>query len=96
VDGLSDVAGNDGADLLLAVTEDGLGARSLGGSGAHGPVVRDLRKVATVAGERGPVQVKDVEVKIDGSWRRENLRAVAFVQRAKTLEILGAGSVGLP
>ena len=98
LEGLSDVTGSDGADLMLAITEDGLGSRSLGGGhgGAHGPVVRDLRKLTTFAGERGTVQLKDVELKLDGAWRRENLRAVAFVQRTKTLEILGAGSVGLP
>ena len=101
VDGLADVGGSGALDLMLAVTEDGLAAQALGGDGArrggvHGPVVRELRKVSTLGGgTRGPVQVSDVVVHVDGSWRRENLRAAAFVQREKTLEILGAGVISL-
>ena len=35
------------------------------------------------------------ELRLEGAWRRENLRAVAFLQRAKSLEILGAGAISL-
>jgi hypothetical protein len=95
IDGLADAHGRDAADLMLAVTEDGLSGSGdgMGRAGAHGPIVRELRKVSSVSGASGQVQVKDVEVKVDGSWHRENLRAVAFVQRTRTLEILGAGAV---
>jgi hypothetical protein len=96
VEGLGDTVAKEGAvDVMLAVTEDGLSRRGdrMGASG-HGPVVRDLRKVGIVSGPSA--QVKDVEVKIDGSWRREKLRVVAFVQRPRTLEILGAGVLPMP
>ncbi len=101
VDGLANLGGSDAVDVMLAVTEDGLGGRGLGNegggrAGVHGPVVRELRKLATFSGAtRGPAQVNDVAVAVDASWRRENVRAVAFVQRAKTLEIVGAGVVSM-
>jgi hypothetical protein len=101
LDGLADVGKTDLLDLMLAVTEEGLAPHALGGenrgrTGVHGPVVRELRKVSTVSGGAGsPVQVRDVAVNVDSSWRRENVRAVVFVQRVKTLEIVGAGMVSM-
>jgi len=102
VDGLAELGGSDALDLMLAVTEEGLSSHALGGesngrAGVHGPVVRELRKVSTVSGSggRAPVQVKDVAVNVDASWRRENVRAVAFVQRPRTLEIVGAAVVSM-
>ena len=101
VDGLAELGGSDALDLMLAMTEEGLashatGGESIGHAGAHGPVVRELRQVSTVSGgARGPVQVKDVAVNVDASWRRENVRAVAFVQRTKTLEIAGAAVISM-
>jgi hypothetical protein len=92
-------SGGETVDVMLAVTEAGLSTRVPAGENAgttvvHGPVVRELRRVSSVGGNtRGPVMVKDVEVNVDPSWRRENLRVVAFVQRQKGMEILGAGAV---
>ena len=85
------------ADVLLALTEDNIGSQGAGSAraGAHGPIVRELRKVGTAGGSSGPVQIKDVDVKIDGAWRRENVRAVAFVQRPRSLEIGGAATISM-
>lgn len=95
--GIADVGGSDAIDVVLAITEDGLTSReSSAGTVVHGPVVRELRRIASVAGNaQGPFLVKDVEIAIDGSWRRDRLKAVAFLQRSKTLEILGAGVISL-
>lgn len=100
VDGLAELGGSDTLDLMLAVTEDGLSPHgsneSVGHAGVHGPVVRALRQVATVGGgTRGPFQVKDVAVDLDSSWRRENVRAVAFVQRTRSPEIAGAAAISM-
>jgi hypothetical protein len=97
VEGLAEAGAKEAADLLLAVAEDGISGTDnrMARGGVHAPIVRDLRKVASVSGANGPAHLKDVEVKIDGAWRRENLRAVAFVQRPRTLEIIGAGAVSL-
>jgi hypothetical protein len=93
-----DALPDDGpADVVLVLTEDSLTTQGTGTAraGAHGPIVRELRKIGTAGGSRGPVQIKDVDVKIDGSWRRENVRAVVFVQGSKSLEIAGAGAVSM-
>jgi len=88
------------ADVWLAVTEEGLSTavprgENAGATLAHGPVVRTLDKVQPLAaGTRGAV-VKEVEVTVLPAWRREGLRAVAFVQRRGTLRITGAGAVSL-
>jgi hypothetical protein len=88
------------ADVWLAVTEDGLSTavprgENRGATLAHGPVVRTLDRVQELAaGTRGPV-VKEVEVAVRPAWRREALRAVAFVQRRGSLRITGAGAVSL-
>ena len=98
---LPEAGASEPAGVWLAITEDGLATQVPRGenSGAtlvHGPVVRELRELVRVAaGTRGPVMVKDVEVLVDSAWKRDNLRAVAFVQREKTLQIIGAGATSL-
>jgi len=101
VEGLPVGGSGDAVDVMLAVTESGLSTRVPAGENAgttvvHGPVVREMRRVGSVAGgTKGLVMVKDVEVNVDPSWRRENLRVVVFVQRQRGMEILGAGVVGM-
>jgi hypothetical protein len=101
IDGLPESRDTEPVDVMLAVTEGGLATRALAGENAgatlaHGPVVRELRRISSVsAAARGPVLVKDVEVNVDPSWRRDQVRAVAFLQRQKSLHILGAGVVAL-
>ncbi len=88
------------ADVWLAVTEDGLSTAVPRGENAsatltHGPVVRTLDRVQAIApGTHGKV-VKEVDVTVQPTWRREALRAVAFVQRRGSLRITGAGAVSL-
>jgi hypothetical protein len=88
------------ADVWLAVTEDGLSTavprgENRGATLAHGPVVRTLDRVQALAqGTHGTV-VKEVEVTVEPAWRREGLRAVAFVQQRGSLRITAAGAVSL-
>lgn len=97
LDGLADIGGRENINVWLAITEDGLTSRD--GSAAtavHGPVVRDLRRLSSIAGgTRGQVMVKDVEVSLDASWRRDRVRAVAFLQGEKGLQIFGAGAAAM-
>lgn len=89
-------------DVMLAVTEARLASRPARGENAgvsisHAPVVRDLRRVSSIAaGARGPIQLKDIQVRVDPSWRRENLRAVVFVQAERSSAIAGAGAIAVP
>ena len=88
------------ADVWLAVTEDGLATavprgENAGATLAHGPVVRALDRVQALPAGAGGRVVKEVAVTVQPGWRREGLRAVAFVQRRETMRITGAGAVSL-
>jgi hypothetical protein len=101
IDALPDAGAGGAAEVWLAVTEEGLSTKvprgeNGGATLVHAPVVRELRKLVSVAAAtRGPVTVRDVEVTMDAAWKRENVRAVAFVQREKTLQIVGAGTISM-
>jgi hypothetical protein len=83
------------ADLWLAVTERGLSSNVLRGENegrnlSHAPVLRSLTRVKTQrADSSGPAEYK-ATIGLDKSWKRENLRFVAFMQDRKSLHILGA------
>jgi hypothetical protein len=85
------------ADVWLAITESNLKTavprgENAGATLAHGPVVRSLSKVG---GANGASFSIEAPLALDTSWLQENLRLVAFVQRRKTLNIVGAASVDL-
>jgi hypothetical protein len=87
------------ADVWLAITEDDLvtavpRGENAGGHLAHGPVVRILRRVGTMA-TRDPLEIRDVAVDLRPEWRRDHLRAVSFVQRRGSLRILGAAAIAM-
>jgi hypothetical protein len=84
------------ADLMLAITEDGLESKVVRGENrgrflAHTGVVRLLKKVGSSASKESSVEVT---VNLNPAWKRERLRAVAFLQRPSGL-IIGAGAVNL-
>jgi hypothetical protein len=91
------LAAADPADVLLAVTEDGLSTavprgENAGATLAHGPVVRELKSLGTTSGASFTA---DVEVPVAPAYKRENVRAVVVVQRKKGLSVLGAGAVSM-
>lgn len=84
------------ADLLLAITEDGLETKVVRGENsgrflAHTGVVRSLKKIGT-SGEKE--SSFETVVNLDPAWKRDKLRAVAFLQRPSGL-IIGAGAASL-
>lgn len=85
------------AEVFLAITEDHLQSNvgkgeNTGRTLNHSGVVRELRTIGTVEGNSFSAQPK---LKLDASWKRPDLRAIAFVQDAKTRHILGAASIML-
>ncbi len=85
------------ADVMLAITENDLSNSVTRGENAghnlsHNGVVRRLTLVgtATKAGFTA-----DQVVVLDKSWKRENLRAVVFLQDRTSRRVFGAAEVGL-
>lgn len=78
-------------DLMLAITESDLASHVSRGENAgrrltHRTVVRKLLPI-------GSGLTGNSTVTMEKSWKRENLRAVAFLQERKTRRILGASSI---
>ena len=85
------------ADVMLAITEDNLTTKvGRGENGGrtlhHSAVVRELRRIgqATRTGFSGTVPIT-----VEKEWKRDDLRAVVFVQDGSSGKILGAASVPL-
>ena len=86
---------DDVAEVWLAVTESGLTSDVAQGENAgrrlvHAPVVRMLRRLGAAQDSAFHVETA---VALDPSWAPRALRFVAFVQRARSRRILGAGAV---
>jgi hypothetical protein len=87
----------DTAEVWFAITETGLHSPVGAGENAgrdlhHAPVVRWLHKAGTINGNSTPAFTGESELKLDSSWKRSNLRAVAFVQEKRSRHILGAAA----
>src|SRR5262249_30267826 len=85
------------ATVLLAITEDNLTTKV--GSGEnngrtlrHAAVVRELRSLGRL--HNGGFQTS-APMKLEKDWKREDLRAVVFVQQGDAGKIQGAASVAL-
>jgi hypothetical protein len=82
---------------MLAITEDNLttnvGAGENGGRTLHhAAVVRELRQLGQL--RNGSFEA-NVPLRLEKEWKREDLRAIAFVQDGASGKIQGAASVAL-
>jgi len=100
VEGLPPGADNRAIEVLLAITEDNLRSSVSRGENSgrvlkHTAVVRRL----SVIGEITPAAGKSFDtrptVNLAGGWRRENLRAVVFLQERESRRVLGAAAIRL-
>lgn len=94
---LSAVKGSERADVLLAITEDGLHSAVARGENAgrtlhHAAVVRDFRFLGNASGDS--YNATSV-IPLKSSWIRSNLQAVVVVQGETTHRMLGAASLKL-
>ena len=86
------------ADVLVAITEDGLVSNVLAGENggrrlAHAAVTRYLGKGRRLnAGDAGEV---DFRVPVQPAWRLDRSKIVVLVQSPRNLALLGAASVAL-
>ncbi len=85
------------ADVFLAVTETGLHSSVTAGENAgkalqHAAVLRKMDKIGAIRA-KGNTFSGEAKVKFESSWKRENLRIVAFVQDKKSRHVLGAAEI---
>jgi hypothetical protein len=88
------------AEVWLAITETGLHSSVTRGENAghelsHAAVVRSMRKIGEAKADRDVAFSGDAAIPIRTEWKRENLKAVAFVQEKNSLRILGAAETPL-
>jgi hypothetical protein len=85
------------ASVLLAITEDNLtttvgSGENNGRTLRHAAVVRELRSLGRL--HNGGFQAS-VPIELEKDWKRQDLRAVVFVQQENAGKIQGAASVAL-
>ena len=88
------------AEVWLGITETGLHSSVTRGENAghelrHAAIVRLMRKIGEAKPDRDTSFAGDANMPVRGEWKRENLKAVAFVQEKNSLRILGAAEIPL-
>jgi hypothetical protein len=96
---LPPVSRGDVAEVILAITEDGLSSNVSRGENsgrklAHTAVVREMRALGRVDPESKTFDSKTSAVIANG-WKRDNLRFVVFLQERAHRRALGAASIKL-
>ncbi len=92
------VAGTEGV-LYLAVTESGISSRVTRGENQgrtlkHAPLVRSFGMLGKMD-RNNPRLALNSTLQLPADWKRENLRAVVFLQDKKSKRITGAGTLDL-
>jgi hypothetical protein len=85
-------------EVWLAITETGLHSSVTGGENVghelrHAAVVRTMRKIGEAKAEGDPAFSASATAPLRAEWKRQNLRAVVFVQEKKSRRILGAAEI---
>jgi hypothetical protein len=88
------------AEVWLAITETGLHSAVTHGENAghdlhHAAIVRTMRKIGEAKiGSEASFAV-DAGVLLEKQWKRDNLKAVVFLQEKKSRRILGASEISV-
>lgn len=98
VERLAGVTAGDRAEIFLAITESGLHSDVARGENAgrkldHFGVVRSLERIGTGDRNMNTGFSVTARAKIASHWKRENLRAVLFIQERHSRHILGATEI---
>lgn len=88
------------AEVWLAITETGLHSAVTAGENNghdvhHAAIVRSLHKIGEAQGGSEQAFSAEASTPLRSGWKRENLRAVAFIQEKKSKRILGAAEIPL-
>jgi len=97
VERIPDLSHSDKADVILAITESGLMNSVLRGENsgrklAHSAVTRKLARLGSAEGGKFTAEHA---VDLDSRWKRQNMKAVVFVQERSTRRVLGAAFIRL-
>jgi hypothetical protein len=100
VENLPAISAGDTAEVLLAITESDLRSEvsrgeNSGRSLRHAGVVRRLSHIGSIELKKGDAFDALPVVRVEKVWRRENLKAVVFVQERASRRVLGVASVAL-
>jgi hypothetical protein len=87
--------------VLLAVTEDNLQSSVARGENsgrtlAHTAVVRELKTIGKLNARPDAAFVAEPTIEISREWKRQDLRAIVFVEAQGTHRILGAAETHIP
>jgi len=86
------------ADVLLAITESGLRSNVAAGENrgrrlTHTAVVRKINRLGSVDSKKDQTFSVQPVVRVSKAWKRDNLKAVVFVQDHATRQVLGAAAL---
>jgi hypothetical protein len=92
---ITDLPEHDVATVFLAIAEDNLTSKvergeNKGKNLEHVSVVRELKGLSTINPPDKSFET-ETSVQINPGWKRENLKAIVFIQENKSRKILGAG-----
>ncbi|MGI8494546.1 MAG: DUF1223 domain-containing protein [Pyrinomonadaceae bacterium] len=94
---ISDVPKHTDATVFLAIAEDNLSTRVGGGENGgrtleHTSVVRELKPLGRIFAADNKFELKTV-LQLQPDWKRENLKAVVFIQENQSRKIMGIGRI---
>jgi hypothetical protein len=89
------------ADVLVAVTEQGLSSDVKGGENAgtrlqHAPIVRVLQSLGKISAGASEPSSYQLNLTLDKNWEVSKLRIIAFAQKAKAGAVIAVGSTPIP
>ncbi len=98
VEQLGETTTGDTPEVYLAITESNLHSEVLRGENAgskfdHFAVVRELKPIGTANPQAATAFSAQQVVRLAPTWKRENLRAVVFVQERHSRRVLGAAAL---
>jgi hypothetical protein len=100
VESLSKVIRSGDADVMLAISESGLRSNVTRGENAgrvlnHIAVVRRLSTLGAIDSQKSLEFSAEPVVQISKTWKRDNLKAVVFIQERAGRRVLGAATLPL-
>ncbi len=94
---LAGARSEDSVEVYLAITESRLHSDVTRGENAgkaldHSGVVRELRRIGIAGAKADPAFSGTETLTLASRWKRENLRAVLFLQEKRSRRVIGAAS----